>query len=462
LSLHEATESFMRCLSASDRTWRVRALCLPVTLFLVAPAPCPLRACVVGDPSAAAKLVITESPPDCCYGDWAGSLHGTVSNVDTQQAIVAVYARTDIYYVQPVVGASVEISCAGTFGTATHGGAHYAAIVAQRGWRPPAQLLTLPQVGGKVLAVVSAPEAQREIHFAGHTWVVKSSGAVPFGPGPNLWSDAADAVWVDALGRLHLRITQRDGAWYSAEVFSKEYVGHGRYRFEVEGALHALDLNGVFSGFLYSDQGDEIDIEFSRWGDANRSSNAQFVVQPDAMHGWLVPVADRHTLQLDWFADRVDFRAWPQEAGELREPAAVWTYTGAVPTPDVERMRFNLWLYGGVPVDGNAFEVVVSSFAVDAPTDVGRRSPARIALEVQQVSRWRVAYVIDLPQAGLTELGVFDPRGRLVERLAPAYRPAGRSHGVWQPDATAAASGVYFLRAQNGGQYGVARFILLR
>lgn len=452
----------MRCLRVSGRMRCVRVACLPIT-FVVTIAPASPRACVIGDPNAAAHLVITESPPDCCYGAWAGSLYGTVSNVDTQHAIVAVYARTDLYYVQPVVGATVEIGCTGTFATTTHGGAQYAAVVARRGWRPPAQLVELPQPGGKILAVVSTPESQREIQFAGLTWVVKSTGAVPFGPGGNLWSDAPDAVWVDALGQLHLRITERDGVWYSAEVFSKDYVGHGRYRFEVDAALHALDPNGVFSGFVYSDQGDEIDIEFSRWGDAGRSSNAQFVVQPDAVHPWSVAPATRHTLQLDWSVEQIGFAAWPQRVGELQEPAATWTYSGAVPTPDVERMRFNLWLLGDAPSDGHEIEVVVSSFARDLPTDVGRHATSRIHLDVQPVSRAGVEYVIELPHGGWTALGIYDPRGRLVERLEPAYRPAGRSYGVWQPPAAAAAaSGVYFLRAQSLGQRIVARFILLR
>ncbi len=33
------------------------------------------------------------------------------------------------------------------------------------------------------------------------------------GPGPNVFSDSPENVWVDAAGQLHMRITARDGQW---------------------------------------------------------------------------------------------------------------------------------------------------------------------------------------------------------------------------------------------------------
>ncbi len=434
----------------------VRAWTVACAAFLVLPSA---RACVVGDPAGVPQVVLTETPPDCCYGQWAGSLHGTVSNVETDDVIVAVYAQTDIYYVQPFVGVTVEVGCGGTFSSPTHGGARYAAVLARRSWQAPAQMSALPAVGGDVLAVVRAPDAQRQITFAGSTWIVKATGDVPYGPGNNFWSDAADAVWVDGQGRLHLRITQRDGVWYSAEVFSQDYMGHGRYRFDVEGNLDALDPNVVFAGFFYSDQGDEADVEFSRWGDPNRTSNAQFVVQPNAIHPWFVPAVSRHTLQLDWSNERIDFHAWCNPGGALTQPTATWSHTGAVPVPDVERMRFNLWLFGGPPTDGNEVELIVSSFAYDTPTDVARAAPARLRVTTEPVSRDRVAYFVDLPQPASTELRVFDARGRLVEHLGRALRPAGRSRGVW--DARRAPHGVYFLQVRSGAHRQATRFVLL-
>jgi len=81
------------------------------------------------------------------------------------------------------------------------------------------------------------------IPFAGCRWIVKSSGDVPFGPGPNLWSDAPENVWVDAEG-MHLRLVERDGQWTCAEVMSESYIGYGRLRFEVDGAID-FELEGA-------------------------------------------------------------------------------------------------------------------------------------------------------------------------------------------------------------------------
>lgn len=439
-------------LSTSFAAWLALALSL-----MASQAP----ACVVGDPTGEPSLVITESPPDCCYGAWAGSLYGTASNVDTEDAVAVVYARTDLYYVQPFVDQVVELGCGGTFSCATRGGASYAVVLARRGWSPPPQMAQLPVPGGDVLAVAEAPEAQRTLAFAGRTWVVKNTGSVPYGPGANLWSDAADAVWVDALGRLHLRLTQRDGVWYSAEVYSTDYVGYGRYRFDVEGDLDALDPNVVFAGFFYSDQGDEADVEFSRWGDPGRAHNAQFVVQPDAPHTWSTQAATRQTLQFDWLPARIDFAAWSGAPDQFEAPLASWTHAGPVPTPDVERMRFNLWLHGAAPSDGNEVEVVIASFTHDTPTDA-RRAPAPLAVQALQTAPERIEYVLELPEAAPVGLGIFDVRGRLVARLVEQRLPAGRTHGVWRPGTADLGSGVYFLRVTSAGRRGASRFVFLR
>ena len=42
----------------------------------------------------------------------------------------------------------------------------------------------------------------RAVSFSGRSWAVKRSNE-PVGPGPNLFSDGAENVWVDADARLH-------------------------------------------------------------------------------------------------------------------------------------------------------------------------------------------------------------------------------------------------------------------
>jgi hypothetical protein len=420
----------------------------------------PLFACPLGDLQAAAQIVITETPPDCCYGEWAGSLTGTVTNVDSDSAVVVLYARTDRYYIQPYEGSLLELDCAGTFFAPTHGGTRYCALLVRRAWQPPSVLADLPPVGGPVLAVACAPDEQRRIEFAGRTWIVKSTGGVPFGPGPNSWSDASDNVWVDALGQLHLRITQRDGRWQCAEVFTQSYVGYGSYRFEVEGAIDALPPEVVFAGFFYSDQGDEADIEFSRWGDPQRASNAQFVVQPDAVHPLEMQLTKpTSTHEIRWQPGRIDFTSWDGECRVAPAPAASWSYTGDVPSPDLERMRFNLWLFQGAAPQREV-EVVVRAFAEHTPTDVATRVASQLELVAPRIVTEQLDYELSLAQAGAVRLRLFDPRGRVVGRLLEAELSAGVHRGSWQ--GVRLARGVYFLQLESAQARRTARVLLLR
>ena len=69
-------------------------------------------------------------------------------------------------------------------------------------------------------------EDPRTLAWSGRSWLVKAS-STPVGPGPNLFSDSTDNVWVDLVGRLHLKITARRGRWYVAEVGSGRVLATG-------------------------------------------------------------------------------------------------------------------------------------------------------------------------------------------------------------------------------------------
>ena len=73
-------------------------------------------------------------------------------------------------------------------------------------------------------ALVAREPALRQVTFAGYTWQVKTS-QTPVGPGPNLFSDRAEDVGVDYQGKLHLRIANLDGQWYSTEVVNTTPLG---------------------------------------------------------------------------------------------------------------------------------------------------------------------------------------------------------------------------------------------
>ncbi len=420
----------------------------------------PVRACIVGDLQGPPQIVITMAPPDCCYAAWGGTLAGTVRNVDTDNAVVVLYAQTDVYYVEPFVSSLVRPSCGGVWSSSTHGGARYAAVLARPSWPAPAVLAELPAVGGAVLAVATAPDSQRRLEFAGRTWIVKSSGDVPFGPGPNLWSDSPANVWVDADG-LHLRLVEQDGVWTCAEVMSEAYVGHGRLRFEVVGAIDRLDPAVVFGGFFYADQGTEADIEWSRWGDPASFTNAQFAVQPALVQPLALALSGATSAhEIVWFPGRIDFAIW--DGATPSTLLAAWSHVGTTPTPAFERVHFNLWLANGVAPQGGAMEVVVRSFLTAESTDARLVSAPRASLRAETFTGARLRYGLQLPEATIVRLRLFDPRGRLVAAAAPLALAAGAHSRSWDLGAEGLARGVYFLRADGTGTPLTSRLLVLR
>jgi hypothetical protein len=121
----------------------------------------------------------------------------------------------------------------------------------------------------------------RTIGFAGQEWFVKQYDSL-VGPGPNYFSDHGQNVWVDENGWLHLKIhyDSLNQRWWCAEVIAKAPTRFGAHHIQVSGFTDQLDPNVVLGVFLYKHMGHghkpEIDIEFSRWGNANNPTNASF------------------------------------------------------------------------------------------------------------------------------------------------------------------------------------------
>lgn len=222
---------------------------------------------------------------------------------------------------------------------------------------------------------ITASKPVRTIAFSGYEWIVKTTGDGQWGPGPNYFSDSEENVWVDDDGKLHLKITERDGQWYCAEVISTENFGYGTYRFYTESRVDQLDQNAVLGLFTWDDdQTDpyhrEIDIEFSRWGQTD-NDNAQFVVQPwdtdGNMHRFNAELNGTHaTHSFQWKSDEVFFQS---AHGHYVAPPTThiidsWRYTGSdIPVPGNENTRMNLWLFQSVPPsDAQEVDVIISAF----------------------------------------------------------------------------------------------------
>jgi hypothetical protein len=233
----------------------------------------------------------------------------------------------------------------------------------------------------------------RQLDFAGYSWTVKVGDAV--GPGPNNFTASDEDVWVDDLGHLHLKVSQRCNRWNSSEVILDESMGYGTYVFSVSSRVD-FDENIVLGLFTWDTDAPEynyreIDFEFGRWGDP-ASDNAQFVVQPwdtsgnrqrfDIVYPPPPPCplsADTTTHVMKWSRHAIEFSSYYGDFQSTPPPGcriASWLYTGSDnPPPGGENVRMNLWLMNGLPpVDGEDAEVVISHFhyvSTDVPA-IGR------------------------------------------------------------------------------------------
>lgn len=328
-------------------------------------------------------LAFTHVPP---YGSY-DNLQGQAACISPADYRVAVYIRTEgwwnkPYWAHPLTalqndgGWSADI----TTGEGDHLAVEIAAFLLPREYTPPllAGDPTLPAelFTHAVGYALTARYTFRTLEFSGYTWQAKAS-ATPVGPGPNYFSDKESEVWVDEQGRLHLGLSYQDGAWYAAEVFTSEPLGYGSYTFTLASRVDQLDPNVVLGLFTWDNATPEyhyreLDIEFSRWGDAG-GDNAQYVVQPweraGNLHRFTMTLqGDKSTHRFDWRNASVHFASYQGHAPHLGAEIANWRYTDAdVPPAGAGNARLNLWLMNGVPpTDGQPVEVIIAAFEFTA------------------------------------------------------------------------------------------------
>jgi len=331
-------------------------------------------------------ITLTSVPP---MGS-INNLSGLASNVTPAAYRVAVYIFVQGWWSKPTNAAPLTIiqndgtwTCDITTGGADAYATKIAAFLVPQSYTPPLLngTTTLPAEldTSSVASVTTTRTSPNAFHWCGYDWDVKTSGGFLFGPGPNLFSDSTNNVWVDASGKLHLRITSQNGQWYCAEVISRREFGYGTYRFFIDSVVDSLNPNVVLGLFTYDDDPTstgghrELDVEISRWANAADTNNAQFVVQPYQITGnltrWAIPVgAAPTTHSFTWSNGRVDFVS--HNGNFVPPPASVpqittWSNTGgSIPAPGNERLHMNLWLFNGAaPSDGQQVEVVTSRFA---------------------------------------------------------------------------------------------------
>lgn len=221
---------------------------------------------------------------------------------------------------------------------------------------------------------------RRRIEFGGHSWRAKHGG--PFGPGNNFFSETEENIRFDPLGRLHLRVTRREGAWQCPEMALLDPLGYGDYIFKTVGRVDRLDPNLILGLFLWEYQenyehigirnvANEFDIEFGTWKDPNRLP-AQYVCQP-----WQTPGNEhRFPFSLDsndaltshafrWSPGRMECRSWTghDDTPGVERMLQTWTSeSGDIPRPQSPRIHINLWCIDEPPSDRREHEVVLAEF----------------------------------------------------------------------------------------------------
>ncbi|HNX58829.1 MAG TPA: hypothetical protein PKK43_07005 [Spirochaetota bacterium] len=213
----------------------------------------------------------------------------------------------------------------------------------------------------------------RTVEFSGYNWYVKASDE-KVGPGPNIFSDSVTDVRVDENGWLHLKIDRNGAIWHCAEIVCADSLGYGTYSFELADPVNELDRNTVLGVFTWDDDAPpyyrEIDIELSRWGDADYA-DSQYVVQPYTVSG------NMHRFETSYNGGTVHSFAWSRDGvafksaktdGSLIES---WNYTPDLsgtdyPVPGNEKLHINFWLLeNSAPSDGVEKEVVIKKFSFD-------------------------------------------------------------------------------------------------
>ena len=322
----------------------------------------------------AAEVSVADCPADITLGVTQGSpdvVSGTVTGVKPDDVWVVVFVRTNHWYVQPYADkrAYLTVNADGTYETWVNNWSQISAFVIRKGYNAlSGQQIYRPFPLSVDCVDVLAMAAYPTLQFSGYKWAIKAGDSL--GPGPNYFSSSNDNVWVDDQDRLHLKISQRDGKWFCAEVVLMQSLGYGTYTFQLSSRVDLLNKNVVGSPFIYRDDTYELDVEFSRWG-IEGGANAQFVVQPYYNPGnreqfSLSLSNDASTHIIKWKADAVSFKS--AQGHYLNPPAGQiihqWEYTGEdLPSESDELVHVNLWLFNGqAPSYGKEAEMVIQGF----------------------------------------------------------------------------------------------------
>jgi hypothetical protein len=355
-----------------SRTRREAARVISFALFLAIL----LGGCRSQKAPAVPTIEFTKIPPAAQGGrERVDTIAGRVSGARPGQQIV-IYARSGPWWVQPWPDKPfIPIQADATWGTSTHLGFEYAAMLVDPGYHPPPTMDVAPTQGGSVVAVAIvngtgslqlAPV--KPLHFSGYDWEVRTISADRGGMN-NLYS--ADNAWTDASGALHLRISKKGDRWSCAELEMTRSLGYGTYIIVIRDTTH-LEPAAVLSMNTFDDWGGdqhyrELDVEFGRWGDAGSKNNAQFGVQPFYVPGNVAPfTVPKGTLthSMHWESGHASFKTVRGNSLQAGAPVvSEHVFTSGVPSPGQEKFQMLFYVVASekTPLQKEN-EVVVEKF----------------------------------------------------------------------------------------------------
>ena len=361
---------------APDREPFNKALgCTRAMLFFL-PLVIALGGCRSQQAPTGPTIQFTTIPPAAQGGrERVDTIAGRVTGSHPGQQIV-IYARSGPWWVQPWPDKPfIPIQADSTWGTSTHLGFEYAAMLVDPGYHPPPTMDVAPTQGGSVVAVsiVKGTGATqlapvKPLHFSGYDWEVRTIAGDRGGMN-NLYG--AENAWTDSSGALHLRITKKGDKWSCAEVELNRSLGYGTYIVVVRDTTQ-LEPAAVLSMNTFDDWGGdqhyrEMDIEFGKWGDAASKNNAQFGIQPFYVPGNLAPFTvpkGTFTHSMRWESGRASFKTVRGASMEAGAPViSEHVFTSGVPTSGQEKIQFMFYVVASEksPLQ-NENEVVVEKF----------------------------------------------------------------------------------------------------
>jgi hypothetical protein len=218
------------------------------------------------------------------------------------------------------------------------------------------------------------------ISWKGHSWQLTSGGMAGVCQGD------PQNVTIDANGYLHLRISQSGGTWTASELFTTDRLSFGTYQWQVDGPIDSYDKNVVLGLFPYgpaagigSDGTNEIDIEYSRWGQAS-GANGDWTDYPasgsnkgEMSYTFSLGGATLSTSRFDWSTSSITsailngLQAVESSSGLIKS----WTWAPSNPTINIPQqalpLGMNLWCFDAPPSDGNPVEIIIRDFVYLAP-----------------------------------------------------------------------------------------------